>query len=593
MSIELTEKVTSCGIDLGTTNSAVGIVKNGAVELSYDKTGKKLIPSYIAYPPNARPPLLIGSTARHRLTTRPEGVIYDCKRLIGVNYNDEVVEKMKKYASFDIVDDGNNKPLVSVEQNGKVITKSPEEVGACILEYLKEQIREYAGNPDLNDVVITVPAYFNQKQRQATKDAGIIAGLNVLEIISEPVAAAYAYADQNNIGTDGKEKTILIYDLGGGTFDVTIMTVKDNNYREIGLDGDLFLGGSDFDVIIMEEVIKAYHEENEENEELTPRQKGKLRAMCEEAKIELKSTYEVEIEVNDDFTHTLSRQTMENLLQPYIQKTIDICDRLITKCNKTIQDIDDIVLVGGSTRLNIVHDMLINHFGKMPRVDINPDECVAYGAAKYAYSITHGINPVIYDKKTMHTISVGVDKGKSYPIIPSLTALPVKSYIKLSNRKPNLSSIQVHVYEGDHKHCRNNMKLTTLTLDGVQPMPIGQSYFRLDYEMTQEMRLLLCLTDLSTNHCVQWDSNTLGFDEVDMQELSANHNREQCEWKEYKNRMAIMNNIESKINNLLGTTQNEEIRSQLQSLYNQCHQSSTISELNEISQQVDNLFRQH
>ena len=294
------EKVSTCGIDLGTTNSAVGIVKNGVIELSTDKTGKKLIPSYVAYPPNAKPPFLVGATARARMATRPDGVIYDCKRLIGMNYNDEVVERMRKYASFDIVDDGNNKPLISVKQNGETTTKTPEEVGAIILRYLKEQIREYAGNPDLNDVVITVPAYFNQKQRQATKDAGTIAGLNVLEIISEPVAAAYAYADQNDIGADEKEKTILIYDLGGGTFDVTIMTVKGNNYREIGLDGDLFLGGSDFDVIIMEEVIRAYNEENDEP--LTARQKGKLRSKCEDAKVMLKTVYENEIE--DDVCKT-------------------------------------------------------------------------------------------------------------------------------------------------------------------------------------------------------------------------------------------------------------------------------------------------
>ena len=543
--IRVMSSIISFGVDLGTTYSAAGVIRHGEVDIVKDKTGKRTVPCYIAYPPNAKPPFLVGASAKSKMATRPEGVIYDCKRLIGMKYDDEIVERMKKYASFDIVDDGNNKPLVSVKQNGEIITKTPEEVGACVLEYLKSIVAAYSGNPNLKDVVITVPAYFNQKQRQATKDAGTIAGLNVLEIISEPVAAAYAYADQNNIGADGKEKTILIYDLGGGTFDVTIMAVNGNNYREIGLDGDLFLGGSDFDVIIMEEVIKAYNEENDEP--LTSRQKGKLRVQCEEAKTSLKTTYESEIEVTDDFPFTLSRQTMENLLRPYIQKTIDICDKLIAKCNKTINDIDDIVLVGGSTRLNIVHEMLTKHFNKNLLKTINPDECVAYGATKYAYSITQGINPtvqVIYNKKTMHTISVGIDKGKSHPIIPSFSELPFKNSIILSNRKQNLSSIQVHIYEGDHKHCRNNMKLTTLSLDRIQPMPVGKNYFRLDYEMTTEMRLLLRLTDLSNNYYVKWDSNSIGFDEVYLQELSAIHNREKRKLKEYNDQVSFTSTIQ-------------------------------------------------
>ena len=314
----------------------------------------------------------------------------------------------------------------------------------------------------------------------------------------------------------------------------------------------------------------------------------------------LKTVYETEIEVNDDFPFTLSRQTMENLLRPHIQKTIDICDKLITKCNKTIGDIDDIVLVGGSTRLNIVHEMLTDHFHKKLLETINPDECVAHGATKYAYSITHCINPTVatdlvpvtYDKKTIHTISVGIDKGISHPIIPSLTTLPVKGFVNLSNRKADLSSIQVHLYEGDHRHCRNNMKLATLSLDGIQPMPIGQKYFRLDYEMTTDMRLLVCLTDLSNGCCVKWDSNTIGFDEAHMQEFSAIHDREQRELKEYTSQLEFMNNIQARINDILQTTRDEERRSQLNSLITRCTQAATMSELEEISQQVD-FFEQH
>ena len=555
------EKVSTCGIDLGTTNSAVGIVKNGVIELSTDKTGKKLIPSYVAYPPNAKPPFLVGATARARMATRPDGVIYDCKRLIGMNYNDEVVERMRKYASFDIVDDGNNKPLISVKQNGETTTKTPEEVGAIILRYLKEQIREYAGNPDLNDVVITVPAYFNQKQRQATKDAGTIAGLNVLEIISEPVAAAYAYADQNDIGADDKEKTILIYDLGGGTFDVTIMTVKGNNYREIGLDGDLFLGGSDFDVIIMEEVIRAYNEENPKP--LNNKQRGKLRSKCEDAKVMLRAVDVIEIEVNDDFMFTLSRQTMESLLRPHIQKTIDICDKLITKCNKTINDIDDIVLVGGSTRLNIVHEMLTEHFHKKLLETINPDECVAYGATKYAYSITHGINPTVTTdiqtenqpdaRPAMQPVNVDITcpsdigvnvGGRMKAVIPRGTALPYKNHIMCTNTESYVTELLIDILQGNHRRASHNAKLHTIRIPDIEPRAKGKNMILIFLSMDKNGTLSASVADFDTGKQIDAPNIQANLSEEELARMQERRKEERRMNAKYQQLIEKVNNVQ-------------------------------------------------
>ena len=553
--------IISFGVDLGTTNSAAGIVRHGKVDIAADKTGKRTVPSYIAYPPNAKPPFLVGASAKSKMATRPEGVIYDCKRLIGMKYDDEIVERMKKYASFDIVDDGNNKPLVSVKQNGEIITKTPEEVGACVLEYLKSIVAAYSGNPNLKDVVITVPAYFNQKQRQATKDAGTIAGLNVLEIISEPVAAAYAYADQNNIGADGKEKTILIYDLGGGTFDVTIMAVNGNNYREIGLDGDLFLGGSDFDVIIMEEVIKAYNEENDEP--LTSRQKGKLRVQCEEAKTSLKTTYESEIEVTDDFPFTLSRQTMENLLRPYIQKTIDICDKLIAKCNKTINDIDDIVLVGGSTRLNIVHEMLTKHFNKNLLKTINPDECVAYGATKYAYSITQGINPTIStniqteekpdERPVMKPVNVDITcpsdigvnvGGRMKAVIPRGTTLPFKSHVLCTNTESYVTELTVDILQGNHRRASHNTKLHTIRIPDIEPRARGKNMILIFLSMDKNGTLSASVADYDTGKQIDVPNIQTNLSEEELARMQERRKEERIMNAKYEKFMSKVNAVQ-------------------------------------------------
>ena len=374
------------GIDLGTTKSVSGIVMNGRVELVPNEHGKHTVPSYVAYPPNGRPVFAVGNIARGRMRFNAAGVIYDCKRLIGMNYDDPIVKKMKKYVAFELLGDGNNKPQICVKQGYKVIKKYPEEIEASILQEMQKMTAEYVGF-DIRKVVITVPAYFNQFQRQATKDAGKIAGLDVVGVISEPVAAAYAYADQNNVSVDNKERIVMIYDLGG-TFNVTIMSIMGSKYRELGSDGDPFLGGIDFDTLLMKEVKEAF--ETETGDELTSIQLSKLRYRCEEAKIALKSLPEADIEINDDICYTLTRAKMDSLLKPMIQRSIDICDKLLVSCKKTKDDIDDIILVGGSSHLGLVHSMLENHYHKELIESIDPDECVAYGAAKYGYLLSKG-----------------------------------------------------------------------------------------------------------------------------------------------------------------------------------------------------------
>ena len=531
------------GVDLGTTNSAAGIVRNGRVELVADGLGKHTIASYVAYPPNGRPVFAVGNLARQRLRTNPVGVIYDCKRLIGMNYNDPIVEKMKKYVPFQILDDGNNKPQVCVRQQDKEIRKYPEEIGASILQELQKLISEFAGF-DMRKVVITVPAYFNQYQRQATKDAGKIAGLDVIAVISEPVAAAYAYADQNDISSDNKEKIIMIYDLGGGTFDVTIMSVTGTKYKELGLDGDLFLGGSDFDTLLMDTIITDFEEQL--GSRLTANQRSKLRFKCEEAKISLKVLPETEIDFGEADC-MLSRSRMDYLLRPMIQRSIAICDRLIQSLFMTAEDIDDIILVGGSSRLNLVHSMLEEHYHKELRESINPDECVAYGATKYGYFLSRGgviefdvsvpspvsqpssptpppsspstpkkMRPIDVSVTCPSDIGIGVGKGILKVVIPRRTILPYSAQFDLTNYRDNVTEVSISIFQGNHRHVRNCRRLQTLTVTGVTPKPAGQNRFRVIFTMNKDGDLSLQMVDKDGGRLVQWNSSQAVFSEVDV-----------------------------------------------------------------------------
>ena len=375
------------GVDLGTTKSAAGIVRNGRVKLITDKQGKHTIASCVAYPPNGKPIFAVGNLARQRMKSNPVGVIYDCKRLIGMNYSDPIVEKMKKYVPFQIVDDGNNKPQICVKQKDKEIRKYPEEIGALILQELHKMTSDYVG-ADVRKVVITVPPYYNQPQIQATIDAGKIADLDVVAVISEPVAAVYAYDDQFDTSADCKEKILMIYDLGESTFNVTIISATRTEYKELGFDGDLLFGGG-FDTLLMDAIIKDFEEQL--GSRLTAKQRSKLLFKCEEARVSLMILLETEIEFGD-VDYVLSRSKMDKLFAPIIQRSIDICDRLLKSCNKTADDITDIILVGGSSNLSLVHSMLNAYYHKTLRDSINPDECIACGAAKYGYYLSRGEN---------------------------------------------------------------------------------------------------------------------------------------------------------------------------------------------------------
>ena len=580
----MNDKITAkaFGIDLGTTNSVAAIFRNGRVEMVVDRNGSCITPSYVFFPRSGNPPYVCGFVAKDRISTYPREVAHSCKRLIGVRYDDPIVKVMQKSVAFSIVDDsknkpnvndgknkpnvndGKNKPMVAFQQKGEEKRRYPEQVSSYILEHLKKLTQTFAGF-DVKDVVITVPARYTQIQRQIVQDAASIAGLNALDIIPEPVAAAYTYADVMNIGnaTVKEEKNVLIYDLGGGTFDVTIMKINGMEFTELALGGDPLLGGSDFDRMIRDDVIKTYEEEAaDEYGELSKRDIDKLLKKCEEAKIDLRVLMETEITVNDDidWTYNLSRSHMNSLIGGKIDESIRLCDEAIARARLTVDDIDTIVLVGGSTRLCIVKEKLKKHFPQLAVLEtVNPDECVAAGAAKYAYALSRGTGvPVVHDVpnpppevpnsplrevsnpplpgvpnpplrevpnppiqvvpnpppevpnppphevvmvKSICPSNIGIQgsEGEMIVLISAGDELPCRKTQTVSNTEDYVRRIPIRVYQGNDPMCANNTKLKQVNLTINHPGKAGENVFEISCSLDQMGNLTLGVKDANKN----------------------------------------------------------------------------------------------
>ena len=553
------------GIDLGTTNSVAAIFRNGKVEMVVDKNGSCITPSYVLFPKNGNPPYICGFVAKSKAEQTPKEIAHNCKRLIGAKYDDPIVGVMQQSVAFSIVDDGNNKPMVAFQQNGEEKRRYPEQVSSYILEHLKKLTQTFAGF-DIKDVVITVPARYTQIQRQIVRDAASIAGLNALDIIPEPVAAAYAYADVMNIGNAEaeREKIVLIYDLGGGTFDVTIMKIKGMEFTELALGGDPLLGGSDFDRLIRDDLIRTYQEEakeeaeeaGEEYRELSKRDIDKLLKKCEDAKIDLRALMETEITVSDDieWVYNLSRSHMNSLIGGKIDESIRLCDEAIARAGLNVEDIDEIVLVGGSTRLCIVEEKLTEHFPQLEiKHTVNPDECVAVGAAKYAYAISTGKIgvPVVHDVpnppevpnpvpevpnpptdempnpplrvvsnpppvvpnpppievprtvmvKSICPSNIGIQgsEGEMIVLINAGDELPCRKTQIVSSTEDYVKKIPIRVYQGNDPMCANNTKLKQVNLTINHPGKAGENVFEISCSLDQMGNLTLGVKDANKN----------------------------------------------------------------------------------------------
>lgn len=467
------------GIDLGTTYSCVGVLENGNVEIIPNDQGNRITPSYVAFADQTSE-RLVGDAAKNQAASNPLNTVFDVKRLIGRRYNEPTVQRDKKLLPYNIVSK-DDKPHVEVNLNGEDKIFTPEEISAMVLSKLKKIAEDYLGKK-ITRAVVTVPAYFNDAQRSATRDAGVIAGLDVLRIINEPTAAALAYGLDKT--KEEEEKNILVFDLGGGTFDVTLLTIDKGVFEVLATNGDTHLGGEDFDHRLMEYFVNLWKRKHGEDMSKDKRALGKLRREVEKAKRELSSKSQVRVEIEAlfggrDLSETLTRARFEQLNDDLFKKTLKPVAKVLKDSGLAKDEIHEIVLVGGSTRIPKVKQLVKTFFdGKEPHTDINPDEAIAFGAAIQA-GILSGDRDILKKNLVLLDVtplSLGIETlgGVMSKIIKRNTVVPTKKSESFTTTVDNQETIAVHVYEGERAMSKDCHLLGQFDLTGIAPARKGQ-----------------------------------------------------------------------------------------------------------------------
>ena len=510
------------GIDLGTTNSCVAVIENGIPKVIENSEGARTTPSIVAY---ANDEILVGASAKRQAVTNPKNTIYAAKRLIGRKFKEEAVQKDINLMPYTIVENDNGDAWVQVNDN----KLAPPQISAEVLRKMKKTAEDYLGH-EVTQAVITVPAYFNDSQRQATKDAGKIAGLEVLRIINEPTAAALAY------GVDKQEKRdrkVAVYDLGGGTFDVSIIEIAnvdgDTQVEVLSTNGDTFLGGEDFDQRIMDYLISEFKKDSGVDLSKDMLALQRLKEAAEKAKIELSSTAQTDVNlpyVTADASGPkhmnikLSRSKLEQLVDELIQRSIEPCKIAMQDAKVSISDIDEVILVGGMTRMPKVQEAVEKFFGKAPRKDVNPDEAVAAGAAIQGDVLGGGRTDVLLLDVTPLSLGIETLGGVMSKLIQKNTTIPTKQSQTFSTAENNQQAVTIKVFQGEREIAKYNKLLGDFNLDGIPPAPKGMPQIEVTFDIDANGIMHIGAKDKGTGkeNKITIKSNS-GLSESEIQEM--------------------------------------------------------------------------